>query len=434
MKKLKLSNMKTSILLVATLIFNLLLITSCIKDKFDEPPVNIPKVNFEANKTIAELKAMYSGGLDSIVDTIIIKGKVISSDEEGNIYKTLYIQDHTGGIMVALDRTNLYTTFKPGQRVYIKCKGLYLGNYGGVIQLGFIYNNSIGRIPDAMINSHLFRDSLPGNVPTPLSRDITNITGNDICMLVKIDNVYFEQNGVEYAPQSASATDRKLLDLNGNSIILRTSKYASFASQKTPKGRGSVRAILSSYNGTYQLYINSLNDLLNWDTTAQISGNLIHETFDTPPANWISYSISSNKNWIHDATFKCMYINGFGGDVPSNDWLISPSINLTNVSSPILTFRTWTRYTDNGTSEPLTVWISENYTSGDPTQATWIKINNITLSPTNSQTWTNSGDIDLSAYIGKSIRIGYKYLSSGTGSNTTTVWEVDEFKIKALSK
>jgi len=432
MKYIKLDIMKPVFFLV-TITLSTTIITSCIKDKFDEPPVNIPHVNFEANKTIAELKAMYSGGLDSIQDTIIIKGKVISSDEEGNIYKTLYIQDHTGGIMIALDRTNLYTTFRPGQRIYVKCKGLFLGNYGGIIQLGYKYNNTIGRIPNAIIDNHIFRDSLPGTIPTPLSREITTITGNDLCMLVKIDNLYFEEIGVEFAPQSASATDRKLLDLNGNSIILRTSKYASFASNKTPKGKGSIRAILSSYNGTYQLYINSINDLINWDTTAQILNNLIYETFDNPPANWITYSISSNKNWTHDATYKCMYINGYGGDVPSHDWLISPPINLNNVSAPILTFRTWTRYNDNGTTEPLTVWISENYTSGDPTQANWIKINNITLSPANSQTWTNSGDIDLSSYIGKTIRIGFKYVSSGTGSNSTTVWEVDEFKIKVLN-
>ncbi len=407
--------------------------TSCIKEKFDEPPVTIPRVDFQANKTIAELKAMYSGGLESISDTIIIKGTVISSDEAGNIYKTLYIQDHTGGILIALDRTNLYTTFKPGQRVYVKCKGLYLGNYGGVVQLGYIYNNAIGRIPDALIDSHLFRDSLPGAIPAPAQREITTITGNDLCTRIKIDNLTFEEVGVEFAPQTASATDRKLLDQNGNSIILRTSKYANFASYKTPKGKGSVTAILSSYNGTYQLYINSYEDLV-WDTTAQTSTTLISENFDVAPTNWITYSVASNKNWEFNSTYQCMYISGYGADVPSNDWLISPPINLTNVSSPILNFRTWTKYTDSGLNEPLTVWISEDYPgTGDPTQANWTKIT-ATLSPANSQTWTGSGDIDLSAYIGKTIRIAFKYMSSGTGSNTTSNWEVDEFKIKALAK
>ncbi len=128
--------MKTTDLIKLVLLTNVIFLTSCIKEKFDTPPINIPHVNFTANKTIADLKAMYSGGLDSIADTIIIKGIVISSDEEGNIYKNLYIQDNTAGIVIALDRTNLYTTFKPGQRVYVKCNGLYLGNYGGVTQLG----------------------------------------------------------------------------------------------------------------------------------------------------------------------------------------------------------------------------------------------------------------------------------------------------------
>jgi hypothetical protein len=78
---------------------------------------------------------MYTGTLDSIEDDIIIKGIVISSDQAGNIYKSLYIQDSTGGLNISLDKTNLYTIYKPGQKVYVKCKGLYLGAYGGVVQL-----------------------------------------------------------------------------------------------------------------------------------------------------------------------------------------------------------------------------------------------------------------------------------------------------------
>lgn len=426
--------MKTTDLIKLVLLTNVIFLTSCIKEKFDTPPINIPHVNFTANKTIADLKAMYSGGLDSIADTIIIKGIVISSDEEGNIYKNLYIQDNTAGIVIALDRTNLYTTFKPGQRVYVKCNGLYLGNYGGVTQLGYKYNGSIGRIPNAMIDSHIFRDSLPGPVPTPLNREITSITANDLCRLIKIDNVHFEETGVEFAPQSASATDRILLDDNGNSIILRTSKYANFASTKTPKGKGSIIAILSSYNGTYQLYINSIKDLVNWDTTAQTESTIIYEPFTNQPHNWITYSISSNKNWTYDATYQCMYITGYGADAPSNDWLISPPINLNNVTNPILTFKTWTKYTDNGTAEPLTVYISTNYSgSGNPTQATWTKLN-ATLSPTNSQTWTSSGNIDLSNYVNNTVYIGFKYISSGTTSGSTSNWKVDEFKVRGLSK
>jgi hypothetical protein len=426
MKNKKFKLMK-NLFLFTSLIVTLLGMNSCIKEKFDEPPINIPTVNFSANKTIAELKAMYSGGLDSITDTIIIKGTIISSDESGNIYKTLYIQDNTGGIMIALDRTNLYTTLKPGQRIYVKCQGLFLGNYGGLIQLGYKYNNSIGRIPDAMIDSHIFRDSLPGKIPNPLARKINTLSGNDLCMLIKIDSLYFEQPGVEFAPQSASATDRILYDLNGNSIILRTSKYANFASNKTPKGIGSVTAILSSYNGTYQLYINSINDL-KWDTT-YVLNNLLNETFNSQPTNWIIYSVASNKNWEFDATNLCMSVNGYGADVASNDWLITPEIDLTNINHVKFSFKTWTKYTDNGTQKPLSVWISDNYSSGNPTNASWTEVTNATIAATNSQTWTNSGNVDISSYAGKKIRIAFKYISSGTGSNSSSQWKVDDVKV-----
>ena len=66
--------------------------TGCVKGDFDEPPINIPTVDFKANTTIAQLKASYTGILDSISDDIIIKGVVVANDESGNLYKQLVIQ------------------------------------------------------------------------------------------------------------------------------------------------------------------------------------------------------------------------------------------------------------------------------------------------------------------------------------------------------
>jgi len=118
---------------------------SCVKEEFDKPPINIPTVDFNSNTTIAELKAMFTGNLDSITTDIIIQGIVIANDESGNIYKSLYIRDNTGGIEIRLDQTDLYSEYRIGQRVFVKYKGMYIGKYGGVQQLGYVFNNSVGR-------------------------------------------------------------------------------------------------------------------------------------------------------------------------------------------------------------------------------------------------------------------------------------------------
>lgn len=75
-----------------------------------------------------------------IEDKVAIKTKVISSDELGNTYRSIYLQDargvEFGGIEVKVGKGSLYTVYKPGQIVYVKCDELELGNYRWMLSLG----------------------------------------------------------------------------------------------------------------------------------------------------------------------------------------------------------------------------------------------------------------------------------------------------------
>lgn len=75
-----------------------------------------------------------------------IKGKIQSSDEEGNIYKSLHLVDETAAIEVKLG-TGLYLDFPMGHfnretgtidthYVYVKISGLYVGNYRMMLSIG----------------------------------------------------------------------------------------------------------------------------------------------------------------------------------------------------------------------------------------------------------------------------------------------------------
>lgn len=423
------------VLLTVGLFASMIVMPGCVKKDFDTPPVIIPHVDFNSNTTIAQLKAMYTGNLDSINTDIIIQGIVIANDESGNFYKTIEIQDETGGIEVKLNRTSLYTELKVGQRVFIKCKGLFLGNYGGLIQLGSVYNGAIGQIPDIFIDSHLYRDSLPGSLPAPTVLPLTQFTPGNLSTLVKVENVHFPEAGQVYALSYSiqSATNRTIIDDDGNTLILRTSGYASFAAAKLPKGKGSIMGVLTVYNGDYQFLIRDLNDIVDWDTNAGVNANIIEENFDTDPPNWVKFSVASNKDWAWSSSFTCMAINGYGADVPSDDWLVSPPVNLSGVLDPILSFRCWTKYTDNGFANPVTVYISTNYSgSGNPTAANWTPLS-CTLPAANSAAWVSSGDIDLSAYQ-STVYIGFHYKCSGVTSNSASSWEVDAFKVSGIAK
>ena len=70
-----------------------------------------------------------------------IKGKVISSDRQGNIYKSLYIYDGTAAIEIKL-YNGLYLDYlldldnMKSQWVYVRLDGLYLGNYRMMLSIG----------------------------------------------------------------------------------------------------------------------------------------------------------------------------------------------------------------------------------------------------------------------------------------------------------
>lgn len=400
--------------------------TSCVDDEFDQPDIVIPTVDFDSNCSIANLKASYPGTLDSIEADTIIQGIVVANDESGNFYKTIVIQDATGGIELKIDRYDMYTEFKVGQRVYVKCRGLFLGDYGSLVQLGYIYNGEIGRIPDVMVDDHIFRDSLPGNAPAAALLTIPTLTTDYLSMLVQFDSVHFTEPGLTFS-ESTGTTNRTLEDESGNQILVRTSNYANFAADQIPDGIGSIRGILSVYNGDYQLYLRDINDIFNWDDPT--SGDyVLYERFSTDPG-WNSYSVASNEDWFYSSGYGTMAVSASGADVACDDYLISPALNLSGVANPIFTFSSWTRYTDGGLTQPFDVLISTNYSgSGDPTLATWTNLT-ATLPAADSQTWTSSGDINLSAYSGQTIYIAFRYRSSGTTSGAYSQWQIDEFKI-----
>jgi hypothetical protein len=92
----------------------------------------------EVTSTIAHLKELYAkyGVLKIQDDDMVIAGKVISDDHSGNIYRELYIQDETGVISVKIGLSSLYSDYKLGQTVYVRCSGLTIGQYNGMPQLG----------------------------------------------------------------------------------------------------------------------------------------------------------------------------------------------------------------------------------------------------------------------------------------------------------
>ena len=116
----------------------------------------------------------------------------------------------------------------------------------------------------------------------------------------------------------------------------------------------------------------------------------------------IDPGMGSTEVWTYDShkyAKATSYINSV--NYAAESWLVSPSIDLTQASAATLTFDYCARYF-NTLSENITVWVT------DAANENWEQLD-VELQNCNDWNFVKSEDIDLNAYKGKSVKIGFKY-------------------------
>ena len=241
------------------------LITSCVDQDFDEPPTE-GLSDLVANTTIAELKELHQNGvIREIEEDIIISGRVISDDAQGNFFKNLIIQDETGGIEMRINQNELQAVYQRDRVVFVKCQGLSIGDFNGFIQLGLGDNGGdLGRIPETLVTDYIEKGPIPDMPVEPRDIIISNITDDMYGTLVRLVDVEFSRDDFEqpYAtPGGSSGTNRSVEDCLGGEITMRTSDFADFAVDTTPFGNGTVVGVLSVFGSTNQILIRDTDDV-----------------------------------------------------------------------------------------------------------------------------------------------------------------------------
>lgn len=400
-------------------------------DGMTSDPCQFNPTNLTA-KTVAEVKRLISGNaLTEIKDDIYLKAKVTTSDATGNFFKYIYVEDATGGIRVNIDKSNIYLDprFYIGKDVIIKLKGLYIGDISGELQLGSPFDGKVGRVAEVDIYKYFFDSKEQATAVTPTERTITQLTAADVGKWVKLKNLEFIDADLGNTYAAGSVTNRTLQDCNGNKILLRTSNFADFAGVPLDEGKGDVYAIVSVFNGVYQLWINNLLgadlDDPRCDGTVPVKYNTVFaDGFDTL-ANWTAVNVTGSQVWT-TTTFGNPRPSAYmdGNRQLNEDWLISKAIAIDNFSDVFFTFETDGRFSGN----PLEVYVTENYT-GDVGTTTWTKYPGAVFDTdlSNFSGFVNSGRLSLNDFKGKQIRIAFKYTSI-SGSSTT--WELDNVAVK----
>lgn len=421
------------------------LTASCMGDdyaeaSYDSNPYGNNDLTEDSVLTIAELKEMYqtpittSYGYEQVTEGYKIKGVVTSSDEQGNIYNELAIQDSTGAIILSIAQGGLYGFLPVGTEVLVALKGLYVGNYGLQPEIGVPTTNSngvtsLGRMSRATFDKH-YKILSDSNTVEPMVYDASTWdTDEDAGKLVTVKNVSFWFSSLDstYANAGAGAGSKSWYfnEIDHSTMLVYNSNYADFANAKVPTGKLDVTGIMKRYNNTLELIIRTLDDVQPAETA------LYEEGFTDGTGEWSAYDVS-----LDDALSYVWSGSSYGAKAsaylnsanhPAESWLISPEIDLSSASSATLTINQAANYIGSTFDENCKIYVSTDYSSGSPSTATWteLTLDNV---PTADTKWTFvEGQTSLDSYVGSSIHLAFQYVST---SSTAPTWEIRSVTIE----
>lgn len=267
-------NLKNNWLSLALVAFiTSLSVTSCEK-KFDEPPI-LGAADIVSNISIKDVKVRYTSGVPvAITDDAVIEGIVSCDDKSGNFYQQIAIQDETGGVLLRLAGSNHYNNYPVGRKIYVKLKGLYLGQYNGTLQFGggidqpYANQGGVTLLASNLQDMHIIKGAL--NQPlvpkvVTVSQLTTSLQDIYVSTLIKLENFEFAPGELSknYADdtQSGNRFIQGCTSPSSNRITLRTSNFSNFATLPVAQGNGEIIGIYSFFGSTKQFTIRDTTDV-----------------------------------------------------------------------------------------------------------------------------------------------------------------------------
>jgi hypothetical protein len=421
------------------------------------------------NKTVSAVNAMANSSIQLYTADDVIEAYVTSNDERGNFFKSISLQTLPAdgpviGFSVVVDGTTLFGQgFYPGRKVYIKLKDLYYSRVDGSLRLGDEYRENptapveIGRIDALAYRNHIMPSCTEVN-EDQLVRTMTidqALNDANINTLIELQNVQFidDNVGKTYYDENdldntiGGATNRYLMNGDGDQVIFRTSGFSNFAGSKVPGQSGRVRGVLTKFGDDYQFMARQESDVMLTEPRIDVAPPIVGSTITyagTYTENFESYATNNRifPRAINDAAVGTRYwevklfggnkyiqMTSFGGAAEANRTLFIVPVDMTAANT--LSFQTKAGY-DNGAA--LKVYYTTNYTpGGDITQATLVNITssfNIPAGPSTgyATNFTNSGVYNIPAGVTGNGFFVFEYRGNGNSGVTTTM-QIDNIVI-----
>ena len=218
-------------------------------------------------KALRKLHAI--GNFEPITKSMALEATIVANDEHDNLYKSISIQDSSGGILLNLDGSSLYQTYPVGTTIRVRLQNLFLTDYRRMLQLVASVDTSSGQLLTTGIPAPLFSKYIKvvkenTNI-VPMLVSFKNLADSLQGRLIKISNVEFsaaDTNSTFADKKNKIGASRSLKFCSGGTIYLRTSGYADFAGISLPKNNGDIVGIYSVYNYEKQLLLRDTSDIL----------------------------------------------------------------------------------------------------------------------------------------------------------------------------
>ena len=218
-------------------------------------------------KALRKLHTM--GNVESITKSMALEATIVANDEHDNLYKSISIQDTSGGIIIILDGSSLYQTYPVGTTIRIRLQNLFLTDYRRMLQVVASVDTSSGQLVTSGIPVSLFSKYIKvvkenTNI-IPMIVSFKNLGDSLQGRLIKISNVEFSAADTNFTfadKKNKIGASRSLKFCTGGTIYLRTSGYADFAGISIPKNNGDIVGVYSVYNYEKQLLLRDTSDIL----------------------------------------------------------------------------------------------------------------------------------------------------------------------------
>ncbi len=241
--------------------------TSCSSD--DDSPVGpvTPEVSLpEATISMADVMAIATGDVaEQITNDAIFRGVVVYNPATQNQTHTLYIQskDAELALKLSVNEDATFSALKPGQEVAVKIKGLWIAKKYDVVLIGSAADEkyTVAAITDEQLQDIL----VSGDVIefAPKVKTIDELSKDILGTLVTIENVQFDDNSKTkaYYEGTSSYVTRTLTTIDGKTIDVSTYKNATFGTEVTPEGSGSVTGLLGLFQDKWQLILRNTDEV-----------------------------------------------------------------------------------------------------------------------------------------------------------------------------